>query len=231
MKKILLTVVIVFVLSLGILAFSFHSVLDEDVWLKVIQVSITASGFAGALHSLNIAIDRAKRNKSVEGVSLFEKFIDDSMTDVRKTAWRVKLKWDNETGYKERILMLYSVENRQNNEEEKKELYEFLNVIQLMAFYDMLSLHEQHKKEIVRLKYFYFDWWRKFLYDVANELDNRRVNVSGFPKGYLENTKYTTSIERLDRMLGLHTFPKNKEMIIHKKPMAPEEGSVSKKIQ
>lgn len=215
MKNILITIISVFIVSLALLAICFWPGDDDDKWLKIIQVSITASGFAGALHSLNIAINRTKRNKKLEGVSLFDKFIDEPMRQLRQDAWQVKIRWENDSGYKEKILKLFSSEEKINDEQVKEELREFYKVIKMMSFYDMLSLHEQHKKTIIHLKYFYFDWWRKFLFEVAYELDNRRISKGSLPKGYLENTKYTTSLERLDKMLGFDSFPRDKEMVIH----------------
>ena len=68
---------IVFIIVFVVLWLTFRPCNDQG-WYRIIQIAITASGFAGALTSLNIALNRTERNKKLEGVSLFDKFIDEN---------------------------------------------------------------------------------------------------------------------------------------------------------
>ncbi|WP_339715478.1 hypothetical protein [uncultured Kriegella sp.] len=74
---------------------------------------------------------------------------------------------------------------------------------------------KKNKEILQSLRYFYYGWWRKFLYEIAHEIEsNRNINeiIINAKSDYLENISYTKNLERLDKICGLEDIPKNIEI-------------------
>lgn len=196
-----------------------------EKWDKSITVAISISGFISLILTLSIWRSNDQRQIGLSAINLFDKFRDERISKIRDSVWAVRIKWFNQENYKTELLSFsYSKMNeRMFSEELNKTLKEDLrNLYDLFEVFNILSLHTENSEIIKRCRYFYYLWWRKFLYEVAIELDNNESNFISDEfkeyetvyEEYLDNISYVKTLNRLDKALGFSKIPYDLE--IHK---------------
>ncbi|WP_460958638.1 hypothetical protein [Spirosoma litoris] len=81
----------------------FNSPTRSNRWEKSLTLAASTASFLALAVSIKIWQDTDKRQINLATLSLFEKFRDDRFHDIRHRAWKVKNKWDNQKGYKEKF--------------------------------------------------------------------------------------------------------------------------------
>ncbi len=83
-------------------------------------------------------------------------------------------------------------------------------IYNLLDFYCMLKEYQPDTKSIQNVNYFFYDWWRSFLYEVAilyDEENRRRLNPDlkikiKKIKNFEESISFTTKLNELDKICG-----------------------------
>jgi hypothetical protein len=186
---------------------------DLNIWSmfsQYIEGTIgTLIAFLTMIITTWIAIEFNDFQKQQTTIQLFKEFRAE-LLDARSKAWEVKMKWydKNETNYQNSFIDAMIEENyRDKNSEITDE--QIQSVYDLFAFYSMLSTYNRKKKVMGQLNYFYYDWWRKFLYDVAEKYDSaRKDNISDEieDETFMKNISYKLKLQKLDNICGFSTF-------------------------
>ncbi|WP_299436655.1 hypothetical protein, partial [uncultured Maribacter sp.] len=181
-----------------------------DGTLKIIGTAISLTGFISIIVVIIYSKKSIQRDVQKGTIELFQEFNGERFKEIRTKAWVVKEKWENKKNYKSKFL---EYNFGKGEKKENKELTEEINVIyKLLEFYLIISTFEENKSILQSLRYFYYGWWRKFLYEIAAEIeDNRDINdiVKNGKSDYLDNISYVKNLERLDKICGLENIPKN----------------------
>lgn len=182
--------------------------LDRETPIIVISI------FSGVFMIITFAIIDNKR-RIQEGykrnlTELFREFDGEKFQKTRNEVWRIKEKWDNKKDYKKHFL-----EYNFNDYDRKvdKELEAEISVIyELLDFYRVVSLYKVNKSFFRSLKYFYYDWWRSFLYDIGSEIESKRAKNDLVPEmenECIKDLSYIKNLEILDKVFGLENIPKD----------------------
>lgn len=141
---------------------------------------------------------------------LFKEYQEREMLTARKKAWTVKEKWEKgDQEYKENFIRAMVNQDWNKDQPIKKE--EIRGVYDLLAFFSNLSAYDQAGESIKKLNYFYYSWWRKFLYEIANKYDSKReqnINAPGLEgenyskENLLNNIQYTPKLQAFDKICG-----------------------------
>ena len=170
--KLITIIITIFIASLTVLYYLFLDKTSSfNEWIKIIQASLSVSGFTGIIYSIEIARKSARRSLNADSISLFDKFRDKRFEEIRNKAWNVKEKWDdNKENYREEVIKAYFTKTKPGSRPHPlhKELF---SVFELIEFYNMLSVNKESAALIKSFRYFYFDYWREFLYEIAEILD------------------------------------------------------------
>ncbi|MBD2699840.1 hypothetical protein IC229_04280 [Spirosoma sp. BT702] len=194
------------------------SIRDFDRWEKAAQVATAYAAFISIIASVIIYRESRKINISQTIVVLFEKFRDDRFDHIRKEAWQTRYKWkDND--YKAKSIKAYFESNLTGiidaKEREavlalKKELR---YVRDILEFYNGLIPYKEDATTLRQCRYFFYDWWRPFLYEFAEQCDKYykpTINLSSQKfdnQQYLSITSYTLTLNQLDKIFGFEKIP------------------------
>lgn len=227
-KAIIIYSILYFAITLvfGILSFLFFHLVSElsgdnkslfDKWDKASQVAVSAASFVTIILSVKIFQDTDRRQVNQATISAFEKFRDKNFADIRKKVWEVKKKWSkNENGYQIKLeansfdkeATKHIVDNLLDDEKEALD-QDILNIRDLLEFYVNLTIYEDKPEALKNCRYFYYDWWRSFLYEMAKLHDNNYLQDQSIasPKNlnyedYKYNVSYINKLNRLDKMFG-----------------------------
>lgn len=138
-------------------------------------------------------------------LNLFREYQQKEMLKARRKAWNVKEKWEKgDQEYRENFIQALVDQNWNQGQPIKKE--EIRGVYDLLAFFSMLSAYDQAGESIKKVNYFYYTWWRKFLYEIAQKYDSKTekdIHTLGHKNEmYSNNMKYTPKLEAFDKICG-----------------------------
>lgn len=187
-----------------------HNNIRLDGTIKIIGTAISLTGFISIIVAIIYSKKSIQRDAQKGAIELFQEFNGKEFKKTRTKAWAVKYKWENEKNYKKKFLN-YNFSNAVKKDDKK--LNKEINVVyKLLEFYLVISTYKENKDILQSLRYFYYGWWRPFLYDIANEIENnRKINnkVQEAKSDYIENIMYTRNLERLDQICGLENIPRD----------------------
>jgi hypothetical protein len=161
-------------------------------------------------------------------IELFKEFRSDKLRFARDNAWEVKKKWDADTEgtYRKQYIKSMIKEQEFDDGTIKIKKDEFKGVYDLFAFYIMLGLYSNNETNIRNLNYFYYEWWRKFLCEIAIEYDKlKKFDISNdttlddktkFSKNdFLDNISLTRPLVKLDQICGFDSLEKEFHLYIN----------------
>lgn len=186
--------------------------------LGIISLSISFTAFFSIIFSLQQTIHNRQNELKQITVDMFKELRGQHFRQVRSRCWEVKEKWDedeNSDGYRDRLInaMFSDSSDSTITSEHTQAIYD------LIGFYTILSLYRGNENDIRHLNYFYYGWWRKFLYELAEYKDLRRVDYLfddseltnhefKFDKqGYIDNVTLKPVLKRLDILCGFENLP------------------------
>lgn len=149
-------------------------------------------------------------------IDLFKEFRSDRMRNARYGAWKVKIIWDSaaDEKFKDEFIraLVGEIEIGRGTIDIQKD--DIRAVYDLFAFYNMLSLYEKNEIHIKNLNYFYYGWWRKFLYEIADKYDKRKSQEisttapmeldSDFRKEFIHAISFKRTLKQLDKLCGFN---------------------------
>jgi hypothetical protein len=190
-----------------------------EKWDKSLTIAVSISGFISIILTLSIWRSSDQRQIGLSAINLFDKFRDERISLIRNKVWFVRAKWNTNIEYRKNLIeFAFSKMNEKEiiKENQIENLADDLhNLYDLFEIFNILSLHTENTEIIKKCRYFYYLWWRKFLYEVAIELDHYEENSINLEfksyenefKNYIENISYVGTLKRLDKALGFSKIP------------------------
>ncbi|TYA74930.1 hypothetical protein [Seonamhaeicola marinus] len=188
---------------------------DEKVaeFLNILTPAISIVGFLSIILTIVYTRKSILRELNSGTQELFSLFRSEKNEALRYRAWEVKQKWENEPGYKKKLI---DYKYGEREETKNKKLNKDINsVFEILEFYLMLSNYHDNKQLFKSYRYFYYGWWRKFLYDIGGEIEKSRKcneNIRKSHPDYFKAISYTESLKRLDEICGFHDIPIDEEI-------------------
>lgn len=148
-------------------------------------------------------------------INLFKEFRSPQMAASRSVAWKLKKKWDAESGasnnWRFRKALIEAMVNEKHvvlDDDNYISNEDLRAVNDIISFYTMLSLYQDNGHNIKALNYFYYPWWRAFLVELCKEVEeltcccivqNPALSLQGFDVGdYSDNMKMGNALRALD---------------------------------
>lgn len=179
-----------------------------DALIKIIGISISITGFLSIIVTIIQTKKSVQRDIQQTTIHLFKEFNSDSFRDKRTRGWEVMEKWYSEDGYKKRFLEYNLGETITTKDEELGK--DIRAIYTLLEFYLVVSVNGTNKDLLKAVRYFYYGWWRHFLYDIGEELENlRKVDniLLRRDNDYLKSISYIEHLNKLDKLCGLENIP------------------------
>jgi len=185
--------------------------IDYGRWEKSISTGISSASFIAIIITIKVWQDTDRRNINQVTLILFEKFRDDRFYKIRAKAWIVKNKWDNEKGYKERLISSSFENVKLLNKGQLDE--DMKSIRDLIEFYTILSGCTGSEEAMRVCRYFYYGWWRRFLYEIARIHDDyyKPINILNEHnkkdyENYTTAISYTEKLKKLDQLCHMDHF-------------------------
>lgn len=190
--------------------------------ISLLSLSATISAFTSIYFSINEAKNARSNELKQTTIDLFRELRSERFTKVTTHCWAIKTKWDkNESDYKSKLIssMFSEIENLESDIQITKE--QIQAIWDLTGFFTILSLYNDNNDDIKKLNYFYYGWWRKFLYELAELRDDRRIrdtfsfedcrNINFNRNTYVDNVTLKPILQRLDKLCGFENIPESFE--------------------
>lgn len=227
----LIVFLILTILSTSVLYLIFSAVDKEDKGFKKnpfelleksLPIAVTTAGFLSVIASIKIWQDTDKRQVDQAVLNLFEKLRDSRFSDIRKSAWDVKIKWEeNKHDYQNKLqakgfktTIDQSSLNNLSDADLAQLRADMIAIRDLFQFYSGLIIYKDRPEALANCFYFYYDWWRSFLYVIAKMHDenySKNIRLKQLQKfdhdHYLNNISYTSKLVQLDHMFGFKYVP------------------------
>lgn len=179
-----------------------------DALTKLLTISIAITGFLSIIFTIIHSRKNIQREIKKNSVDLFQIFRSEKIRNARSLGWRVKQKWTNDTSYKQEFLKFLF--NNPDSEPNADLLKETDAIYDLLEFYHLVGNYEGDCEHLKSYRYFYYGWWRRFLYEMAYQIEShRKVNplVHVHCPDYLDNISYTKDLQQVDKLCGLENIP------------------------
>lgn len=191
--------------------------------LNILVLAFSASAFIAILLTVYYESKRRRNELQQITIDLFKEWRSPAFREARLTASKNVLKRWQDDAYREAFCKSFiAVETRENFKVPEVHIQAVSDII---GFYSILSLYRGNQEDIKNLSYFYYGWWRKLLYDIANYRDKQReaivesqLNLKN--KGilinrreYMNSIKLEPVLKRLDKLCQFTGLPNDYDLM------------------
>lgn len=185
--------------------------------IELIAVVFSFTAIISILVAIMIEQRRRKSELQETTIKLFQEWRGQHLNKARIRASKNVLKrWDDIEFRNNFFDSMIAIENRKDLSISEEDIQAVSDII---GFYTVLSIYRGNEDDIRNLNYFYYGWWRKMLYDIADFRDTRRdvalankrklnnLKVDFNRTEYLDNVKMYPMLQRLDKLCGFQNLP------------------------
>ena len=191
--------------------------------INILVLAFSASAFIAILLTVYYESKRRRNELQQITIELFKEWRSPAFREARLTASKNVLKRWQDKEYREAFCKSFiAVETRANFKVPEAHIQAVSDII---GFYSILSLYRGNQEDIKNLSYFYYGWWRKLLYDIAQYRDEQREaivepQVSLKTKGiqinrkeYMNSIKLVPVLKRLDKLCEFTGVPTDYDLM------------------
>ena len=193
--------------------------------IGILSLSISFTAFASIFFSLQQSKSQRRNELKQITIDLFKELRGQHFREVRDKSWLVKSKWEkNKNGYRQKLIQAMFSDKTNSEEGINITKDQIQAIYDLIGFYSVLSLYRDNENDIQNLSYFYYGWWRKFLYELAELKDARREEdlftedfvlnnkIKFKQQTYVDNVSLKSMLKRLDLLCGFQDLPEDFEL-------------------
>lgn len=212
-------VITIIIHFLSIALFDYNVFLEKDGdkrldgFLKILGVAISVTGFLSIILTIIESRKNIQREIQKNTVDLFREFRSEKLRKARNDGWEVKKKWFGQEDYKQKYLN-HNFNNPTEIPNAELEI-DTHAVYDLLEFYMVLSSSEITQDVLKTFRFFYYGWWRKFLYSIAEEIEKKRkmnLEVLKNSPAYVESLSFTNNLKKLDKLCGFEGIKPDEEL-------------------
>lgn len=160
-------------------------------------------------------------------LALFTEFRKKESREARIRADKFKTVWNNYPSNTDRKAMVHALidikeialPTKGTQEEILKKEYIF-GLYDLLDFYSVLKEYRPEEKSLYEVKFFFYEWWRPFLYEVAIEYEEEnkeRLNKEAIKKiknheAFYNSISFLPTLKAMDELCGFQDLDETMEI-------------------
>lgn len=168
--------------------------------------------------AIAITFNRFQQKTQIQQITvdLFKEFRSQGMLDARNGASEMRKNWHIQVR-DEKVALINEIVTEEYSSEVNRKYGRA--IYDLFAFYTMLIQYKGQAETLRSLRYFYYGWWRKFLYEYALLYDEVRIShVKAIDAGafkradFIEAISFTRTLRELAKLCGFQDLDSDFEI-------------------